>query len=126
MDEAKEKMTALCNLTDYDANHPYSKLSGHLYYKMTDYNWSRGETKSVAANAKLNFYGLNYGELDIDPEGYTEYTDSQGKASTWIKSNSLDDVINYVYTNDPDKRQYWPIFNVNLNDNPSLENYSWY
>jgi hypothetical protein len=93
---------------------------------MTDYNWSRGETKSVAANAKLNFYGLNYGELDIDPEGYTEYTDSQGKASTWIKSNSLDDVINYVYTNDPDKRQYWPIFNVNLNDNPSLENYSWY
>lgn len=126
MDESKAKMTALCNLTDYDTNHPYSKLSGHLYYKMSDYNWSRGESKNVAANAKLNFYGLNYGELDIDPEGYNEYTDSNGNASTWIKATSLDDVINYIYINDPDKRQYWPIFNVNLNDNPSLENYSWY
>ena len=69
---------------------------------------------------------MNYGETDLDPEGYDEYTDSEGKASTWIKPNALDDVTDYLYVQDPDKRQYWPIFNVNLNDNASLKNYSWY
>lgn len=126
MDEAKAKMNAIVNLEDYDAEHPYSQLSGHIYYKMVPFYWTRGDVSYTEPEAKLSLYGLNYGETDLDPEGYDEYTDSEGKASTWIKPNALDDVTDYLYVQDPDKRQYWPIFNVNLNDNASLKNYSWY
>lgn len=126
MDETKAKMNAIVNLEDYDTEHPYSQLSGHIYYKMVPFYWTRGDVSYTEPEAKLNLYGLNYGETDLDPEGYDEYTDSEGKASTWIKPNALDDVTDYLYVQDPDKRQYWPIFNVNLNDNASLKNYSWY
>ena len=126
MDEAKAKMNAIVNLKDYDTEHPYSQLSGHIYYKMVPFYWTRGDVSYTEPEAKLSLYGLNYGETDLDPEGYDEYTDSEGKASTWIKPNALDDVTDYLYVQDPDKRQYWPIFNVNLNDNASLKNYSWY
>lgn len=126
MDESKAKMQALENHEDYDAAHPYSQLSGHLYYKMVNFAWIRGDLSYTTPSAALDIYGLNYGETELDPEGYEEYTNSDGEASTWLKSTSLDEVINSVYANDPDKRQYWPIFNVNLNDNPNLENYSWY
>lgn len=126
MDEANSKMKALANLEDYDAKHPFSQLSGHIYFKMSDYSWSRGNNSFIASNAKLNLYGLNYGELDIDPEGYEEYTDSNGKASTWIKPSALEDVIDFLYIRDPDKYQYWPIYNINLNDNAALANYEWY
>ncbi len=122
MDESKEKMEALANLTDYDSDHPYSQLSGHLYYYMSGFT----ENGYSIAGAEINLYGLNYGETDLDPDGYEEYTNSSGEASTWIKSTSFDDVIDYVYVRDPDVYQYWPIFTVNLNDNPNLENYSWY
>lgn len=126
MDETKAKMNAIVNLKNYDAEHPYSQLSGHIYYKMVPFYWTRGDVSYTEPEAKLSLYGLNYGETDLDPEGYDEYTDSEGKASTWIKPNALDDVTDYLYVQDPDKRQYWPIFNVNLNDNASLKNYSWY
>lgn len=126
MDETKAKMNAIVNLEDYDTEHPYSQLSGHIYYKMVPFYWTRGDVSYTEPEAKLSLYGLNYGETDLDPEGYDEYTDSEGKASIWIKPNALDDVTDYLYVQDPDKRQYWPIFNVNLNDNASLKNYSWY
>ncbi len=126
MDETKAKMNAIVNLEDYDTEHPYSQLSGHIYYKMVPFYWTRGDVSYTEPEAKLSLYGLNYGETDLAPEGYDEYTDSEGKASTWIKPNALDDVTDYLYVQDPDKRQYWPIFNVNLNDNASLKNYSWY
>lgn len=126
MDEAKAKMNAIINLEDYDSEHPYSQLSGHVYYKRVPFTWTRGDVSYTEADAKLNLYGLNYGETELDPEGYTEYADSKGDASTWIKPSALDDVKDYLYVQDPDKRQYWPIFNVNLNDNASLKNYSWY
>lgn len=126
MDETKAKMNAIVNLENYDTEHPYSQLSGHIYYKMVPFYWTRGDVSYTEPEAKLSLYGLNYGETDLDPEGYDEYTDSEGKASTWIKPNALDDVTDYLYVQDPDKRQYWPIFNVNLNDNASLKNYSWY
>lgn len=126
MDETKAKMNAIVNLEDYDTEHPYSQLSGHIYYKMVPFYWTRGDVSYTEPEAKLSLYGLNYGETDLDPEGYDEYTDSEGKASTWIKPNALDDVTDYLYVQNPDKRQYWPIFNVNLNDNASLKNYSWY
>ncbi len=34
-------MNAIVNLTDYDSKHPYSQLSGHVYYKMSAYTWTR-------------------------------------------------------------------------------------
>ena len=40
--------------------------------------------------------------MDINPEGYTEFSDSKGEASTWIKDNALEDVIDYLYVRDPD------------------------
>ena len=126
MDETKNKMKAIVSLTDYDSKHPYSQLSGHAYYKMSAYTWTRNGIETTEKDAKLNLYGLNYGEMDINPEGYTEFSDSKGEASTWIKDNALEDVIDYLYVRDPDKYQYWPIFNVNLNDNPNLSNYEWY
>ena len=126
MDETKNKMKAIVSLTDYDSKHPYSQLSGHAYYKMSAYTWTRNGIATTEPNAKLNLYGLNYGEMELDPEGYTEFTDSKGETSTWIKDNALEDVIDYLYVRDPDKYQYWPIFNVNLNDNPNLSNYEWY
>lgn len=126
MDETKAKLTALANLTDYDAEHPYSQLSGHVYYKLVNYTWVRNGIETTTPACKLNLYGMNYGELDLDPEGYEEYTNSDGEATLWLKPTALDNVINYLYLNDPDKRQYWPIFNVNLNDNPNLVNYEWY
>lgn len=126
MDEAKAKMEAIVTLQDYDEAHPYSQLTGHVFYKMSNYNWTRAGVSNTEADAKLNLYGLEYGETDLAPEGYTEYADSKGEPSLWIKENALDDVKDYLYVNDPDKRQYWPIFNVNLNDNQSLHNYSWY
>ena len=119
-------MKSLVLLQDYDENHPYSQLSGHVYYKMGNLNWTRNGVTNVAEGAKLNIYGLNYGELELDPEGYEEYTDSKGEVSTWLKENSLDDCIDYLYVRDPDVYQYWPIFNVNLNDNQNLQNYDWY
>lgn len=126
MDEAKAKMNAICNLEDYDEDHPYSQLSGHVYYQYAPFNWTRGDVSYTEKDAKLEIYGLNYGETELNPDGYTEYADSKGNATAWIKENSLDDVKDYLYVQDPDKRQYWPIFNVNLNDNASLKNYSWY
>lgn len=128
MDEAIAKMNKLVKLEDYDAAHPYSQLTvgGYIYYSMSDYNWTRDGVLYTTPNAQLNIYGLNYGETGPVPDGYEPYTDSAGSSSTWIKENALEDVIDYVYLRDPDKYQYWPIFNVNLNDNPNLENYSWY
>lgn len=126
MDEAKAKMEALVTLTDYDTDHPYSQLSGHLYYSMSNFTYTRNGISYTIPSGKLNLYGINFGEMNLDPEGYTEYTDSEGKSTLWIKENSLDDVKDYLYLNDPEKRQYWPLFNVNLTDNSNLHNYEWY
>ena len=39
----------------------------------------------------LQFYGLQPGENKLDPSGYVEYTDSEGKTTTWIKEDNLKD-----------------------------------
>lgn len=126
MDETKAKLNALANLTDYDAEHPYSQLSGNLYYKMGTFTWICEGIQHSLGGAKLNIYGLNYGETEIDPEGYESYTDSSGKPTAWIKATAFDDVAPYLYVKDPDKRQYWPFFNLNITDNVNLVNYEWY
>ncbi len=135
IDEAKNRMTALLALTNYTSTNAlgticnYSQLSGHLYYKyadFTDYNTTVFGS-SAGANAKLVFYGLNKGETATAPTGYVEYTDSKGKATLWIKDNEDNQAtISTMYLRDPDKYMFWPFFNVNITDNPKLENFSWY
>ena len=70
---------------------------------------------------------MNHGQLDIDPAGYTEIVDDEGKVTDWIKDSKLkDEDIEAIYAKDPDKYMYWPIFQKNLDANYMLENYSWY
>lgn len=126
LDETRAKMNAIVLLQDYDERHPYSQLSGHVYYRMRNFTWTRNGVETTEPEAALDIYGLNYGETQLNPEGYTEYTNSEGNPSTWIRETSLDGVKDYLYLRDPDRYQYWPIFNVNLNDNPNLVNYEWY
>lgn len=122
LDEAKAKMYRLRDLQE-----EYAGFSGHLYYKRVDYTWTRNSTTNTIADGGLIMYGLNPGEQDINPAGYTEYTNSSGEVKTWISSGQLkDDKIEAIYAQDPVKFMYWPIFQVNLNANPELKNYSWY
>lgn len=89
LDEAKVKMKQL-------ARHEgtYSDLPEKLYYQTA----KDGES--------LTIYGLNHGD-----------TDSQGAAlgyesnETWISTDKLaDDLIDILYVKDPDKNQFWPIW----------------
>lgn len=122
LDEAKAKMYRLRDLQG-----EYAELSGHLYYKMEDYTWTRNGTSNTIKDGGLVTYGLNRDEQDINPAGYTEYTNSSGETKTWISSSQLkDEKIEAIYAQDPVKYMYWPIFQVNLNANPELKNYSWY
>ena len=122
LDEAKAKMYRLRDLQG-----EYAELSGHLYYKMEDYTWTRNGASNTIEDGSLVTYGLNRDEQNINPAGYTEYTNSSGETKTWISSSQLkDEKIEAIYAQDPVKYMYWPIFQVNLNANPELKNYSWY
>ncbi|MBB4045158.1 hypothetical protein GGR06_002968 [Bacteroides reticulotermitis] len=123
LDEAKEKMYRLRTLAG-----EYADLSGRLFYKNVDYKWTRGGTTRTIVGGGLELFGLNHGELAENvPTGFTEYTDSKGAATLWIKEDNLkDDKIETIYVQNPDKFMYWPIFQYNLDANILLENYSWY
>ena len=45
---------------------------------LPSYGLARNGIETTEKDAKLNLYGLNYGEMDINPEGYTEFSDSKG------------------------------------------------
>ena len=122
MDEAKQKMRDLRSRTG-----KYADLNATLYYNLVDY--SDGWDGKTYAKAKLDIYGYNYGESAAPGSGdYTySYQNSEGKATDWLSEEQLkDDKIESLYTRDPDKYMYWPIFQYNLDANPALENYSWY
>ena len=130
MDETKQKLYALRELGSYTDGAgytwDYSDLSGHLYIKTKDYNYSGGRTFNLPG-AALDFYGLNHGETGPAPAGYQEITNSAGDIDTYIKESKIEDeIIESLYYKDPDKYMYWPIFQYNLDDNYMLENYSWY
>jgi len=88
MNEAKTKMNDLSNLSG-----KYSDLQSNVYYKLN----SDGET--------LSFYGLNHGELDNPGDGWT--------GISYIGPTKLTPAkINGLFWKDPDKQQFWPIYQV--------------
>ena len=87
LDEAKNDMYAL------------SLKPGAVYYKYNNDGYT------------LSLYGYNEGELGNDPgAGWTQYTDSKGEPVADYFSDLKTERIERIYTNDPDTRQWWPIF----------------
>ena len=118
LDEAKVKMTQLYNLEG-----DYSDINPYLYWQMGNFTYTRDGQSYSIAGAKCTFYGLNHGELDEPGQEWTVWTNSSGEKSKWISDSDTNlEKVNCLYTNDPIKNMYWPIFDINLNDNPNLNN----
>ncbi len=99
MDEAKEKMDDLRNLTG-----DYADVPSTIYYGYE----SDGET--------LDIYGLERGET-MDKSADYEYQE------TWINVEKIDDEhINALYTNNPDENQFWPIWQVFIDSSNGMLN----
>lgn len=102
IDDAKARMTALRDRTG-----DYADVPATLYYKYVsdvsppdisnEEEWADFET--------LIIYGLNRDETVNPGAGYTAFS--------WTNLN--DAKINSIYTNNPDTRQYWPIWEVFIN-----------
>ena len=88
--DTKRKMTALRN---YEGD--YAALPRTLYYRLK----SDKET--------LEFYGFNKGE-NVVPEG------DDWATVNWQQAAISDLRLQYFYLADPDTRQYWPIFQSDL------------
>lgn len=86
LDEAKVKMNEL-----QDRTGAYADVPTTLYYK------------TASDNETLIVYGLNRGETE---DKLAEY----GASKVWTNLN--DAKINSLYLNDPDTKQYWPIWQV--------------
>ncbi|MBN2164653.1 MAG: RagB/SusD family nutrient uptake outer membrane protein [Marinilabiliaceae bacterium] len=90
MQEAKDKMTNLANLSG-----EYSDLQSKLFFKY-------GEDEET-----LEFYGLNHGELSDPGEGWNSVT--------YISPTKLTpEKINGLFWDDPDKMQFWPLFQKDI------------
>lgn len=110
IDETKAKLTNLGNRTG-----EYSAVGEYLWYKQS-------------ADG-LEMYGIRKGEndvtLDMPPagSGWQCYTDSNGEPSKYISKDPFAKKTLYKDEDDPDKRQWWPIFQVTLtNSQGSLVN----
>ncbi len=88
--EAKQKMDDLRNHTG-----SYSDVPEHVYYRYQ------------ADNETLDIHGLNRSETNNPGAGWTE------TASVWIRAGAInDEKIETLYRNNPDTKQFWPIFQV--------------
>jgi hypothetical protein len=88
LDETKASMFALRDRTG-----DYADVPATLYYKYE------------ADNETLDIYGLNRGETSDPGSGYT--------SMTYVAASQLNDAkINSIYTNDPNTKQFWPIWQV--------------
>ena len=91
LDEAKQDMYTL------------SEKPGAVYYKYNDDGYT------------LSLYGYNEGELGNNPgAGWTQYTDSKGAPVDNYFGDLKAERIERIYRNDPDTRQWWPIFDNTL------------
>ena len=114
--ETKEKMTRLTNREG-----EYADLPAKIYYN---------EGLDAASNDADTYviYGLNHGETDEEGKAMVD----AGKFSTsksWIYSSEESSIatttkfISQLYVNDPDTKQFWPIWQVSLDaSNGTLTN----
>lgn len=93
--ETKERMIALKGrkASFYDGvAFDYSDVPETVYYKIDE-----------SDNESLIFYGLNRNEMDFPGDDYTP--------EDLVKESSLsDEYLDVYYINDPDTRQFWPIW----------------
>ena len=109
LNEEKAKMVQLRNLEG-----DYADLPSKIYYTYA----SDGET--------LVIYGLNHGETD--EVGAKLVADQGYESTTWISESKLTDgYINALYlsTINPDKRQYWPIWQNFIDASNNMLDNSW-
>ena len=91
LDQAKQDMYDLAAKT------------GAVYYKYNEDGYT------------LSLYGYNEGELGSNPgAGWLQYTDSKGSPVENYFSDLKAERIERIYRNDPDTRQWWPIFDNTL------------
>ncbi len=90
----------------------YADLPANLY------------TKLASDGVTLVIYGLNHG--DTDEEGTRLVANEGYEKTAWISPTKLEDkYINALYCNNPDKYQYWPIWQTFIDSsNGQLDN-SW-
>ena len=130
LDEAKTKMKQLARREG-----KYSSLPEKVYYLQTCVSDAEASDviASIPAGAYTSIesiggmtdifavYGLNYGDTDEAGEallgqGYT--------STTWLSPDKLEDSkIDVLYVNNPDENQYWPIWQIFIdNSNGMLTN----
>lgn len=88
INEAKTKMYALIDRTG-----EYADVPSILHYRY------------AADNESLEIYGLNRGENDPAPAGYD---------SNFAWTNLTPEKVESIYIQNPDSRQFWPIWQVFL------------
>lgn len=95
MRDSKQRMRELRTQSDRYADVPTT-----VYYRNVEaYDGDKNKEK-------LEFYGLNRGELDDMTATYP------GKV-VWVKESELkDEKVETLFINDPDKNQFWPIWQV--------------
>lgn len=94
LDEAKTKMDNLRNQSG-----EYADVPANVYYRYK------------ADNETLEIYGLNRSETSNPGAGWTATSD------VWVRPGAInDDKINTIYRRNPDAYQFWPIFQVIIND----------
>ena len=118
MKETKEKMVRLTNRTG-----EYADLPTKLYYNDgLDAQNNDADTYVV--------YGLNHG--DTDEQGKQLIDEGKFASSkSWLYSDKEEDIattqkfINQLYINDPDTKQFWPIFQVFLDSRTLTNDYDY-
>lgn len=103
LDEAKTKLQQLENRQG-----KYATLPTRIYYK------------TLADGEKVEIYGLNFGDTDAQGAalGYTA-----NKAWTMAATSDVTSYWNSLFVKDPNKQQYWPIWQVFLDSsNGTLNN----
>ncbi len=130
LDEAKTKMKQLANREG-----KYAQLPEKVYYYQTCVSESEanGVLATIPTGAYTSvetidgmtdifvIYGLNYGDTDEAGEALLsqDYT-----STTWLGTDKLEDtLIESLYVNNPDENQYWPIWQIFIdNSNGMLTN----
>lgn len=97
LDEAKGKMDALRNRAG-----EYASVPASVYYRY------------ASDNETLELYGFNRGETANPGAGWTEFvTTGDNPGQPYVRSGAINnDKIETLYRNNPDTKQFWPIFQV--------------